>query len=497
MRSIRAWTLLAFAGAVAVGVALVLLLDGEGGDEERTPEPERPTIMQDDAQVLHRSTAEVRRTVRAVRGLGVDWLRVTANWSFVAPQPRSPQRPEFDAADPEAYPAGAWDKLDRAVGEAEAAGLEVMLDIAFWAPRWATARPSPEADRQRDGIDAREYGRFAEAVAGRYGDRAVAYTVWNEPNYQVFLRPQWRRAGGGWEVASADAYRELVYEAVPRIRRHAPEARVLIGGTAALGTNRPRTADDQVPPLRFLRELACVDDRLRPVGTGGCAGFRPLPGDGWAHHPYSPRRPPAAGDPGPDTAVLADQGRLADLLDRLAASRRTEQHLGLWDTEFGYETAPPDPTQPVSLADQARWLPEAEALALADPRVRSWAQFLLRDLPERPGPTVTARWSDWQSGLELPDATPKPALRSFAYPLAVHRSGPSAVTVWGRVRPGEGARRVRVRGDGRVLAELETGPDGTFSFMRAVDPGAFFRMEVRRGESWVAVGVPVPGAGRG
>jgi Cellulase (glycosyl hydrolase family 5) len=495
MRSIRAWTLLAFADAVALGVGLGLVLLLRGGEEARRPVAARPTIVQDDAQVLHRSTAEVRRTVRGLRDLGVDWLRVTANWSFIAPQPEAAQRPEFDAADPAAYPPGAWAKLDRAVRVARAADLEVMIDVAFWAPRWATTRPSPEADRQRDGIDAREFGRFAEAVARRYGDRAVAYTIWNEPNYQVFLRPQWRRAGYGWEVASAGEYRRMVYDAAPRIRRHAPEARVLIGGTAALGTSRPRTRTDPVPPLRFLRELACVDSQLRPVGTGACAGFRPLPGDGWAHHPYSPRRPPAVGDPEPDTAVVADQGRLADLLDRLAAAGRTEQHLGLWDTEFGYETDPPDPTHPVTLADQARWLPEAEALALADPRVRAWAQFLYRDLPERPGATAAQRWGDFQSGLELQDAAPKPAMRSFAYPLAVRRAGPGAVAVWGRVRPGTGARRVRVLAGPLILAEVQTRGDGTFTFTRDADRGAVFRMEVRRGARWVAVGLPVPGAG--
>src|SRR5688572_12686091 len=120
----------------------------------------RPTIVQDDAQVLHRAPAEVRRTVRELRALGVDWLRVTANWSFLAPAPGSARRPRFDARDPDAYPPGAWDKLDRAVGEARAAGLEVALDVGFWAPRWAVARPSPERDRQRDGIDPAAFADF-------------------------------------------------------------------------------------------------------------------------------------------------------------------------------------------------------------------------------------------------------------------------------------------------------------------------------------------------
>jgi hypothetical protein len=494
MRSARWWTAVAVGGAtIVVAAAAVLVLRGGEGGPPPPPRPPsaRPTIVQDDAQVLHRPTAEVRRTVRDLARLGVDWLRVTANWSFIAPSPGGSRRPRFDAEDPDAYPPGAWTKLDRAVREARSAGLGVMIDVAFWAPRWAVAQPAPEPDRQRDGIRARDFGRFAEAVARRYGDRAVAYTIWNEPNYEVFLRPQWRRAGGRWEMASADSYRAMVYEAVPRIRRHAPRALVLIGGTAALGTNAPRSPTAQVPPLRFLRALACVDDELRPVRTGACARFRPLPGDGWAHHPYSPRRAPGVGDPEPDTAVLADQGHLADLLDRLAAGGRTKRRLGLWDTEFGYQTDPPDPTQAVTLAEQARWMSEAEAIALADPRVRSFAQFLVRDLPARPGATAAARWSDWQSGLELPDGAPKALMRSFPYPLVVRTVSSNEVSIWGRVRPGERRHRVRVTANGRPLRSLLTAPDGTFAFTAPAPASTTFRLEIQRHGRWTPVGLPV------
>ncbi len=493
-RNARRWTAVALAGAaLALAAAAVLLTRGGGGGAApRRPVLDRPTIVQDDAEVLYGSTAKVRRAVRTLHALGVDWLRVTANWSFIAPGSRSARRPRFDAADPAAYPPGSWSALDRAVREARAAGLDVSIDIAFWAPRWAVAAPSRPPDRQRDGIDAREFGRFAEAVARRYGDRAVAYTIWNEPNFGVFLLPQWRRAATGWEVASADEYRAMLYASVPAIRRHAPRALVLIGGTASLGHDTPRHAGDEVAPLRFARALACVDGNLRPVRDGACARFQPLPGDGWAHHPYSPRRAPQVGDAGRDTAVLADQGRLADLLDRLAAGGRTRRHLGLWDTEFGYETDPPDPTQPVSAAEQARYVPQAEALALSDRRVRSFAQFLLRDLPARPGRTAAARWGDWQSGLELPDGTPKPLMRSFPYPLVVHTgTQPGTVSVWGRARPGRARHRVRVTAGGRPLRALVTAADGTFAFTAPAPPGATFRLEVRRDGAWRAVGLPV------
>ena len=432
MGSGRWLAVVAIAGAGIAVAAAVLLLRGDEGGEPSPPSAlvARPTIVQDDAQVLHRSTAEVRRTTRALAGLGVDWLRVTANWSFIAPSPQDARRPSFDARDPAAYPPGAWAKLDRAVRESRSAGLRVMIDIAFWAPRWAVARPAPEPDRQRDGVDAREFGAFAEAVARRYRDGAVAYTIWNEPNYEVFLRPQWRRAGGRWEVASADSYRALVYEAVPGIRRHAPGALVLIGGTAALGTGSPATRNAQVPPLRFLRALACVDDELRPVREGACARFRPLPGDGWAHHPYSPRRAPDVGDPEPDTAVLADQGRLADLLDRLAAAGRTERRLGVWDTEFGYQTDPPDPTQPVTLAEQAT----LDARGRGD-RPRRPPRALVRPVPLPRPARATGRHGE--RALERLAVGPRAARRHA-------QAADALVSLPARGAPGGAGRRLRV-----------------------------------------------------
>ncbi len=38
-------------------------------------------------------------------------------------------------------------------------------------------------------------------------------------------------------------------------------------------------------PLTFLRSFGCVDARLRAVRSGGCRGFAPVPGDGFAYHP--------------------------------------------------------------------------------------------------------------------------------------------------------------------------------------------------------------------
>jgi hypothetical protein len=483
----------------AIVVALASCGGGEG--EQLPPPPARPTILQDDALLLHRSDAETRATLQELRRLGVDWVRVTAGWSVIAPEPAAERRPDFDPRDPGTYPPGAWDKLDRLVTMAREEGLRVLVDIAFWAPRWATGAPSAPDDRQRTDIDPSAYADFAEAVARRYGDRVEAFSVWNEPNHPGFLLPQWTRGTDGrFTVASADEYRAMLLAAYPRIKEAAPDRPVLIGNTSATGTDDPTSEEDRVPPLRFLRELACVDEQLRPLDTPGCRDFTPLPGDGWGQHPYSIDQPPWASDPRPDNVRMGDLGRLADLLDRLAAMGRTQKRLGVWITEYGYQTNPPDPTQRVTTADQARWLPEADRIALSDARVRSTAQFLLRDLPPRAGVPPAERWGDFQTGLRFGDGAPKPALRSFAYGLVALREGPDSVRFWVQVRPGSGPQRVRIGTQAGAawsplasFGERTTDDDGVVEAVAAADPAATFRLAVRVGDRWVA-GEPLRGA---
>lgn len=383
------------------------------------PRPPWPIIVQDDAELLHRTTARVNADLALLRHEGVDWVRITAGWSVIAPAPDALAPPRFDARDPAAYPAGAWRALDRAVRAIAAHGMGAVIDVAFWAPRWAVRRGLQRGE-ERWGPDARAYAAFAEAVARRYSGRvpglprAAALTIWNEPNLGAFLLPQWARdAQGRWQPASPAIYGAMVRAAYPAMKRAAPAVPVLVGGTRGVGPSSGRTSSDAMSPLRFLRELACVDGRLRPRADGACAHFTPLPGDGWAHHPYSIGLRPDQRDPDPDHVRLADLPRLVALLRRLAAMHRLATPMDVWITEYGIQTNPPDPTQPWTPAEQAALLPQAEAIARATPGVRSFAQFLLRDLPERPGRTAAERWRDFQSGLLFVDGRPKPALAAL------------------------------------------------------------------------------------
>lgn len=479
--------------ALALAVMSVALATSAQGREFAT-------IVQDDAQFLHRPPESIAASAAELRSLGVDRLRLTAGWSVIAPKADSAQRPDFDARDPEAYPEGAWRNLDRAVTLARATGLDVMIDLAFWAPRWATSGdPSPDGGRARWNVDPAEYAKFVEAVVRRYSGSFVPlpprpdapppepsrdstllgnvfdrddpgrtpapepdpqpaeplphvrwWTIWNEPNYPGFLLPQWTRTEDGWQPRSPTLYRHLVEAAYPVIKRVQPDSLVLVGGLAPNGAVNPQSQLDGVPARRFLRELACVDAGLQPVSTGDCRDYTPLPGDGFAHHPYSLYRVPAWRDgKRPDNLPVGALDRLTGTLDHLAASGRISPALrNVYLTEYGYETNPPDRERPFNPDQQARLLSWAEALAWRSPAVRSWPQFLLYDMG-----AVSDRYefADWQTGLRFVDGSPKPGLDAFRLALHAECSGTwrpqgkrrrrarvaavPQVAIWGRVRP--------------------------------------------------------------
>ncbi|MEX2196607.1 MAG: hypothetical protein WD844_15100 [Thermoleophilaceae bacterium] len=490
------------------------------------------TIVQDDAQLLQGSDAQVAERMRMLRSLGVDRVRLTANWSVLAPDGDSRSAPAFDAADPGAYPDpwGFWANLDRAVRQAHAAGLEPMIDLGFWAPLWAT-QGDPGEGRAVWNVDPAAYGDFVKAVVRRYSgawapepeepeqpaapeqceneeeasqDQALLlglfgsgadarapecrrrperepaqqperaaplpevswWTIWNEPNHPGFLQPQWKAHGDGLRPYSAHLYRRLVQVAYPAIKGIMAESTVLIGGTSSTGARWQNDVQDGTPPLEFLRTLACVDSDYEPLRVPECDGYRPVLGDGFSHHPYSLMHQPDHEDRRhPDDVRIGGLERLTDALDLLADGRRIDGRLrDVYLTEFGYETNPPDPKKPWGLDEQARWLAWSEFLAYDNRRVKSYPQFLLRDLG-----TVSAAaaargkrpYGDWQSGLLFEDGSPKPSLTSFRYTLhatcvtarvrrkywrrGLSRTIPRRVVMlWGHVRPGSGRRELTV-----------------------------------------------------
>ena len=461
-------------------------------------------MVQDDSELLYASSRRVRGALDLLKRAGVGSVRLTAGWSVLAPRPRAGRRPRFDPTDPAAYQESGWRRLDRAVRGARARGMAVIIDIAFWAPVWATE--GDRSERPRRGVDPGRFAHFAEAVARRYdgeydppgagGPRPAvrAFTLWNEPNLPDFLGPQWRDPQAREVPLSPHLYRRMIEAAYPAVKAVQPDSLVLVGGLAAYGHR------GGVPPLRFLRELACVDDRLKPLGRPECASFRRVPGDGFAHHPYSTRTFPDEVERGadPDDVPLARIGSLAGLLDALAARGRVDPAMrDLYLTEYGYETDPPDPGAPFGPDRAARMSSWAEAIAARQPRVRTVAQFLVRDLPPRPGAQREGRLSDWQSGFLFLDGRPKPLAAALPAPLHAQVGRGGRLSVWGRVRPGTGRRPIRIDslepgGRWRVVFEGETDDRGIVE--RTLPGGAQSRLRSARrvGEEWRVGLVVVP-----
>jgi hypothetical protein len=489
------------------------------------------TVVQDDAVFLHSSPAQVDDAAQQLEALGADYLRVTAGWSVIAPAPTATQRPgaPFDPADPATYGNG-FAALDRAVIAAAGAGLKIEIDIGFWAPRWAVAHAGPYPDRERYNPDPAQFAAFAAAVArrysGHYGDPhhagrnlpAVQMLVpWNEPNHPAFLLPQWRNtAGGAARPVAADRYRAMYLAAYDAIKAVAPADKVLLGNLAS--TTSDAVGHGGIPPLRFLREMACVDDQLKPLTTPECANYRPLPADGIALHPYSNHfGSPAATSPAPDDVPLADTSRLTALLGALKAEGRITSWWPLYDTEYGYETSPPDPFQSTTPTQQAQYIGESSFLAWKDPNTRMFAQFELRDVDPTTGRRAKAagtraHWADYQSGLYYADGRAKPAAAAFATPFWAEHvivGDDEAVALWGMVRPGHGRRVVRFeRQDPTTGAwvplntyglaclprrpELLTDPSGvSVGFAPWVGPGAYRMSWLRTEDNTWAPAVPV------
>ncbi|MDQ6605629.1 MAG: hypothetical protein M3Z06_03685 [Actinomycetota bacterium] len=466
-------------------------------------------MLEDDELSLF-SPGGLGQYVGTLRWLGIDELRISAEWKLEAPAPSSSHKPPgFRAGDPRAYDASAGVQLlDRAVRAAAAGGLGVILDPAFSAPRWATRSPRASGSAAdpwyNTDIDVRQLatweamlalrysGRYTPVGAGAPLPRVGTVTLWNEPNQDGYLAPQW---DGGVPV-SADWYRALTEIAYPAIKRASPGTTVLIGDTSSVGADA-QAGNGGVPPLTFIRRLACVDAQLAPVTDGACAGFHLVPADGYSQHPYERNAPPWL-PTGSDGAAMGDLPVLQALLDKLVAMHRLAPGAGsLWLTEQGYESNGQLADRLWTETQQAELNADAEYLAWRDGSIASFSQFLLRDT--RTSETLAARQAGnprallagtWTSGLVRENGTPKPALSMFRSPVVARivSFAPSAswlpsspagapaelLDLWGRARPIRSPTLVvlQVCDDGsgayRNVGEVTTDTNGIFDVRVAV-----------------------------
>jgi hypothetical protein len=455
----------------ALIAALVLTAFPAGG----VASPTQESLLMDDAQFVYAADAkQVDQRMAEAKALGFNRIRVSVYWRLLAPSADKEQKPAGDATDPRWY--RGWDRYDRIVQSAGAHGLGVLFSLTGPSPLWATGTP----DQGRNDVadtwqpDAKLFGEFVTAVGKRYSGswqdeqaepaplpvlpptvvksppvpKVDHWSMWNEPNHGGWLTPQWN--GKPLVPQSPRIYRRLVDAGWAALQGtgHGSDT-ILLGETAPAGLNPGLTRG--LHPLRFIRELYCLDSKLHPFKGAaatrrGCdgSGFAAAhPGlfaaSGWAHHPYSLTTSPRARDKNRDDVTLSGIPRLTRTLDRAQRAYGKSARLPIWLTEYGYQTDPPDPTIGVSFARQATWLDDATYLAFRNKRIASFAQFLLvDDGPLRQYKASDPRyWGTFQTGLVTLDGKHKPAYASFKRPISLMRRG-RGLRVFGQLRTAGG-----------------------------------------------------------
>src|SRR3954469_2459657 len=417
------------------------------------------------------SAATRDATLSRITSLGVRNVRQLVYWRDYAPSPGSATKPDFDASDPDAYPAGTWGNLDALIAAAKQHGVTVMLTLTGPPPRWATR------DSKLSYPDAKAFGAFATAIGKRYGASVGTWSIWNEPNQPQFLLPQYVHG----KPESPKIYRSLYRAAYAGLRKSNPKDAILIGETS------PRGNSHIVAPLAFLRGMLCLDSHYRKAKS--CAG---LQASGYAHHAYTTAAGPHFKPPSKDDVTIGVLSRLVTALDKAGNAGALPKGLPIHLTEFGIQTTP-DEISGVSLSQQAGYLAVAEHMAYVNPRVVQFSQYLLTDDAPR---TSGYKYGGFESGLISSTGKEKPAYQGFppaARRRAVRRVGravgpraPAARALvgddpaqaqgqgLGRAQDArhDGDRRVRAQDHARIRPALPRPLDepGRCDLHRAADP---------------------------
>jgi hypothetical protein len=441
-----------------------------------------------------RDLVEVTPTQRSkalvqLQSLGVKALRVELYWGNVAPGEHSTKRPTFEATNPASY---HWNGYDSLLAEAARLHWQVLLTVSSPVPEWATAGHDDKNLVTRP--DDQDFKEFMTAVGKHYGSEVSLYAIWNEPDHPAFLQPQFNSNG---TPASPRIYRGLFqagYEGLKAAGISKPK--VLMGETAPVGYDKVNVRTEgreallhDVAPLAFLRETLCLSTHYRKAGTCGM-----LPVYGYAHHAYTVGTP-FYRPPEPDDVTIGVLSRLSGALDKAAAAHAIPGRIPIYLTEFGIQSKPN--ILGVSLTKQAEYDAIAEKIAWSNPRVAAFSQYLLRDDPlgGAPGSSVHGGFIGFQTGLETVSGGRKPLYFGFPVPLVVSRQG-HGFSLWGLVRPAEGATTLKVlvqpKGSKsyRTLKLVRTNSSGYWSFNSSLQ-GVHWRVSWRSPAGVAYNGPPV------
>jgi hypothetical protein len=432
------------------------------------------------------------------RSLGATTERMFIQWATVAPSPTATKQPNFNASDPNAYPARNWAIYDQAIAAAQKAGITVDLEVTGGSPRWASGKNYPKGSTscwQHDVSycawmpNATMYGQFVHAVTERYDGHFTPtgastalpavhfWSFWNEPNFGQDLGPQ--ATNGSTVPYAPQAYRALLAAGWKALQQTQPGVRntTLVGELAATGYPLHATGHPGSLPgngaiylsLDFMRAVYCLSPTYQkltgstaklygcPTTAAASSKFRSQnPGlfnaTGFAIHAYDSKQTPNANPSAinPSYATFPVLKRVEAALDKATHAYGSGKHYPIYNDEYGYITSPPapkgkgDPSEATAAAE----LNQAEYISYKDPRIAAYGQYLIND----PVPSAQQTGGGFASGLYTSKGKPKATLAAYRLPVWLPKttvnSGQS-VEIWGGARPSvlspSGARTVSIQ----------------------------------------------------
>lgn len=363
----------------------VLLLAVAGPPAARAASP-LEIAVQDDGPLLRGSTQLRAQAWQRIGQMRASYVRVNLYWNDVVSNPTARSRPKqvrYSLAD-----------FDRLVAEARSHRVGVQMTLGISAPAWATGNHQVGKTNPNPKL----FAAFAADMARHFKGKVARYSVLNEPNLVVWLKPA---------KTSAAQYRTIYALSYSAIKRADPRAKVFFGETAPFA----RTKASGTQPLTWIAEVL--------------KGAR-LKADGVAHHPYAFKLAPNKPFPAKGSVSMGSIGRLSAALKAYAARGQLRTPAGkapgIYLTEHGYFVDNPGApayrrTQALPATTRATYWTQSLDIARKASGVRQLLAYQLYPSP----PQAT-----WDTSILTPNGEPAPPFTAIVDWAA--RAGSGLVT---------------------------------------------------------------------
>ena len=192
--------------------------------------PKMPIGFYDDPSFRWAAEARFREPAAGRRRRTRPIIHALADWRQIAPdKPKNPLNGDD--------PAYNLTDLDALVRTAPRYNLQVFITISG-TPEWANGGKTPN----HPPTNLNDLTQFAHMLAARYNGRTLGFgavtrwAVWNEPNLELFLTPQFRRPA---RSSARATYAKLYMAAYKGIKAGNPNASSPSAETSNRGHNQP------------------------------------------------------------------------------------------------------------------------------------------------------------------------------------------------------------------------------------------------------------------